>query len=107
MTWARSCPPAWSLLLRTARRVPGFPRRHDRGLEEPVRIWPPLRDQPEFPRPGDGLGAVGRAELAQQVADMLLDGIDGDDELARDGLVRLSCCQHPQHLTLAAGQLLD
>ena len=38
---------------------------------------------------------------------MLLDGIEGDDELARDGLVRLSCRQHPQHLQLTAGQLLD
>ena len=37
-------------------------------------------------RPRDGLGAVGRAELAQDVADMLLDGVEGDYELPGDGL---------------------
>ena len=44
-----------------------------------------LADQPEFPRPGDSLGAVGRAEFAQDVADVLLDGIEGDDERECDG----------------------
>ena len=28
---ARSCPAAWSLLLRTARRAPGYLPRHDRS----------------------------------------------------------------------------
>ena len=48
-------------------------------------------DQPELTRPGDGFGAVGRAELAQQMADMLLDRVQGDHELARDGLIRRAC----------------
>src|SRR5262249_6726337 len=74
---------------------------------EPVCIWMGLGGQPEFPRPGDGLGAVGRAELAEQVADVLLDGVEGDDELAGDGLVRLSGRQHLEHLELAAGQRVD
>jgi hypothetical protein len=34
-----------------------------------------LADQAELPRPGGGLGAVGRAELGQHMADVLLDGI--------------------------------
>ena len=38
---------------------------------------------------------------------MLLDGIEGDDELAGDGLVRLSGRQHLEHLELAAGQRVD
>ena len=38
-------------------------------------------DEAELPGPGDGLGAVGRAELAEKMADMLLHGVEGDDEL--------------------------
>src|SRR5262252_8551178 len=34
---------------------------------------PPPRDQAEVPCPGGGLGAVGRAEFAQHVADVLFD----------------------------------
>src|SRR4029077_3948981 len=30
---------------------------------------------------GDGLGAVGRAELAEKMGDVLLHGVEGDDEL--------------------------
>ena len=47
-----------------------------------------LGDQAQFPRPGDGLGAAGRAELAQDVADVLLHCIQGDHELAGTGLSR-------------------
>jgi hypothetical protein len=56
---------------------------------------------------GDGLGAVGRAELAQDVAHMFLDGVEGDHEFACDGLVRPARRQHLQHLELAAGQRVD
>jgi hypothetical protein len=56
--------------------------------------WSLPRDQAQLSCPGDGLGAVGRAELAQDVADVLLDGIEGDHELARDGLVRPAGRQH-------------
>ena len=38
-----------------------------------------LGNQAEVAGPGDGLGAVGRAELAQDVADVFLDGVEGDD----------------------------
>ena len=45
-------------------------------------------DQVQLAGPGDGLGAVGRAELGQDVAHVLFDGVQGDHELAGDGLVR-------------------
>jgi hypothetical protein len=38
---------------------------------------------------------------------VLLDGVEGDHELAGDSLVRPACGQHLQHLQLAAGQLLN
>jgi hypothetical protein len=38
---------------------------------------PGLADQVELSGPGDGLGAVGRAELVQDVAGVLLDGVEG------------------------------
>ena len=49
-----------------------------------------LTDQAELPRAGHGLGAVGRAELVHDVADVLLDGVEGYDKLAGDGLVRFA-----------------
>ena len=58
----------------------------------------PLGDQAQFPGPGDGLGAVGRAELVHDVADVLLDGVEGDHEFPGDGLVRPARRQQPQHL---------
>jgi hypothetical protein len=36
-----------------------------------------LPEQPEHPGTGDGLGAVGRAELVEDVADVLLDRVEG------------------------------
>ena len=70
------------------------PGRPGLGKDEPVCIWPRSGDQAELACAGDGLGAVGRAELAQDVADVLLDGIEGDHELVRDDLVRPACRQH-------------
>ena len=35
-----------------------------------------LGDEAEFPGPGDGLGTVGRAELAEKMADVLLHGVE-------------------------------
>jgi len=54
-----------------------------------------LGDQAQFPRPGDGLGAVRCAELAQDVADVLFDREEGDEELFGDDLVRRARGQHP------------
>ena len=52
------------------------------------RLHTPSRSQQvQLARPGDGLGAVRRAKLAQDMADMFLDGVEGDHELAGDGLV--------------------
>ena len=45
-------------------------------------------NQAHLTGPGDGLGAVGRAELAQDMADVLLDRVQRDHELAGDGLIR-------------------
>ena len=38
-------------------------------------------DQAQLAGPGDGLGPVGRAELAQDMADVLLDGVESDHKL--------------------------
>ena len=54
---------------------------------QPVE-WVRVGDQAQLTSPRNGLGAVGRAELAQNVADMLLDGVEGDHELASDRLIR-------------------
>src|SRR6266699_4590288 len=68
---------------------------------------PALGDQAQVPCPGDGLGAVGRAQLAQEVADVLFDREDGDEQLTGDGLVRFAGGKHCQHLQLTAGQRVD
>ena len=39
-----------------------------------------LADQAELAGAGDGFGAVGRAEFVQEVADVFLDGVEGDDQ---------------------------
>ena len=46
-----------------------------------------LGDQAQLSRPGDGLRAVGRTKLVQDMADMLFDGVDGNDKLPGDSLV--------------------
>jgi MgtC family len=62
------------------------------------------RDQAELAGPGDGLGAIGRAELAEGVADVLFGRVEGDHELGGDGLVGQAGGQHPQHLELSGGE---
>src|SRR5215470_11622984 len=47
-----------------------------------------LRNQAELAGPGDGLGAVGRAELAEDVADVLFDRVEADHQLCGDARVR-------------------
>src|SRR5215472_15032192 len=66
-----------------------------------------LGDQAELVRPGNGLGAVGCAEFAEEVADVLLDGVKGDHELLGDARVRSARGQQDQDFPLAGGQLLD
>src|SRR5215472_13112548 len=51
-----------------------------------------LGDQAELAGPGDGLGAVGRAELAQDVADVLFDRVEADHQLFSDARVRRARC---------------
>jgi hypothetical protein len=67
----------------------------------------PSGEQPQRGRPGNGLGTVGRAELAQDMAYVLLDRVERDHELTRDGLVRPARRQHLRHFQLAAGQRVD
>ena len=59
------------------------------------------RDQAQGPRPGDGLGAVGRAELVEDVRDVPLDDVDGDHERRRDGPG--STCPSPRLTARPAG----
>ena len=47
-----------------------------------------LGNHSQVPCPGDRLGAVGGAELAQDVADVLFHRVEGDHQLVRDALVR-------------------
>ncbi len=46
-----------------------------------------LGDQAEFAGLGDGFGAVSRAELGEDVADVLFDGVEGDHEAVGDALI--------------------
>ena len=62
-----------------------------------------LGDQSELAGLGDGLGAVGRPQLAQDVADVLFDGVEGDHQLPGDARVRRAGGQQRQHLQFAGG----
>jgi hypothetical protein len=44
-----------------------------------------LADRAQLSGSGCGFGAVGRAELVQDVADVLLDGVEGGHQLGGDG----------------------
>src|SRR5215813_14916534 len=63
-----------------------------------------LGDQPELAGAGGGLGAVGRAELAEQVGDVFLDGGEGDHEVVGDLLVGCAGGEQAQHLSFAVVQ---
>src|SRR5215472_6762207 len=51
-----------------------------------------------------GLGAVGGAELGQDVGDVLLDGVERDDQVAGDALVGAACGEQAQYFQLAVGE---
>jgi hypothetical protein len=57
----------------------------------------------QFPGAGYSFGAVSGADLAQHVGDVLLDGVEGDEQFFRDGLVWPACGEQPQDLQLASG----
>ena len=57
-----------------------------------------LLQQPQLPRAGDGLGAVGRAELVEDVGDVPLDGVQRDHQFLGDGLVGVAGGQQLKHL---------
>src|SRR5215467_3145933 len=58
-------------------------------------------DQAELPGPRGGLGAVGGAELAQEVGDVLLDRVERHHQVVGDATVGQARGGQPQHLQLA------
>ena len=66
-----------------------------------------LGDQAEPTGSGDGLGAIHRAELAEDAADVILDGVEGDQQVGGDVTVRPLRGEQPKHLKLAGGQWFD
>ena len=57
-------------------------------------------------RAGYGLGAVGGAELAQDMGYVLLDRVERHHQVMGDALIRPARGEQPQHLRLAVGQRL-
>ena len=66
-----------------------------------------LGEQSQVARAGYGLGAVGRAKLAQDAADVLLDRVNADEQFPGYGVNRCARGEHRQHLQLTAGKRLD
>jgi hypothetical protein len=64
----------------------------------------PLRDQPHIPRLRHRLDAAAHAELSENVSEVFLDGIDGDEELLGYLLVRLASHYKAQHFELSSAQ---
>ena len=52
------------------------------------------------------VGREGDVELAQDAADVLGDGVFGDDELVGDALVRLALCHEGEDFALARGEVI-
>src|SRR6266545_1288616 len=71
--------------------------------QEDACLW----DQAELAGPGHGFGAVGRAQLVEDVAGVLLHRLQRDHQLPGDLPVRPARSQQPQHLELPVGQGLD
>src|SRR5262249_2916124 len=65
-----------------------------------------LGEQPQLAGAGGGFSVVGRAELAEQVGDVFLDGGEGDDEVVGDLLVWCAGGEQMQHLRFAGGEWL-
>ena len=64
----------------------------------------PLPEQAARPGEGNSLGAVGRAELAEDVADVLLGRFQRHYQFPGDLLIRRARCQQREHLQFPAGQ---
>ena len=64
----------------------------------------PLRDQPQLPCPGHRLGAAVHTELSEDVSEVFLYGIDGNEELPGYLPVRLASRNRAQHLELSFAQ---
>jgi hypothetical protein len=66
-----------------------------------------LGKEPEAAGVGHGLGAVGRAELGEDLAGVLLDRLQGDHQLLGDVAVAPAGGQQPQYLQLPGGEGFD
>src|SRR5690348_9979240 len=65
------------------------------------------REEPQLPCAPDGGGAIARTELGVDIADVGVDRVDRNVELARDLGSRQVCRQIPQYAQLAWAQLLS
>ena len=84
-------------------RIAGRSRRlHQSGTERGCLV--PLRDHAQLPCAGHRLGAAAHAELSEDVGEVFLYGIDGDEELPGDLPVRLACGDEPEDLELSFAQ---
>ena len=63
-----------------------------------------LAEEAELAGPRHGLRAVGHAQLVEQVRDVPLHGVHGDEELLGDGAVGVAARHQREHLVLAGGQ---
>src|SRR4029453_10906903 len=64
-------------------------------------------DEPAVGGPAGQLVAVGQLQFTQHAAHMRLDGLDRDEQLSCDLLVRVAACDEPEHLTLTLGQSIE
>src|SRR5580693_7662929 len=103
----RRCASGWNLPRPAARHdsAAGSAPGHG-GAARGTGCGVALGDQAELARAGDGLGAVGRAELAQEVAEVLFHGVEADYRLRGDARVRRARGQQRQDFQLAGGQML-
>ncbi len=72
----------------------------------PGRLGPAPGDQAQVACTGYGLGAVGSAKLAQDVAHVRFDRVERHHQVAGDALVGPARGEQPQHRQFAAGQRL-
>src|SRR5687768_7966513 len=73
------------------------------GRKTPPYIRPPYLYKAVLVGVRGGCRPRGHAELAEDVADVAIDGLLAQAQLACDRAVRLAGCDEPEHLQLARG----
>lgn len=86
----------------TAKLDPRFFQPFGARDRRPSRSFP-LNNPPTPNGPDGRLCAIGDADLAEDILDMLLDGFDADAQRAADFLIAQAQGDVPQHLCLAIG----